>query len=636
MKRDPRGSTRLDTEAEGDYRIEVSNVDTRALRRITAMAFRYRGRMALAVTATILAGIFQLFVPHYLGQAVDQAHGLLAGAASGADPTPAGSAGRGAAEAALFTTALLLVGASLLRGLCTMMQNYQGEAVGQLIGYDLRMAYYRKLQKLSLSWHDRVHSGDLMTRGILDIEGVRLWVDTGVLRMVFLTVLIGGGAIVLLRIDLVLGLLALSFVPVVGVRASIARLKLRETWLRLQDELSTLTKVMEENLGGIRVVRAFAAQAFELARFDRVSDSALAISHRRILLFVRNTTQMTLVYFIAMGLVIWVGGQKTIDGEITLGQLAQFLALLSILQMPVRQIGWMINSIARASTCGGRLFNVLDLVPSIADKPGAKDLELREGVLRFEGVDFRYPAWAQDRRTLSGIDLEARPGKMVGIVGPPGSGKTTIAHLIGRYYDVTAGRITLDGQDIREVSLDSLRRAVNIVQQEPFLFTASMDHNLAYGDPWAGRSSIETSAAAAQLHNYIKSLPTGYGTLVGERGVSLSGGQRQRLSIARSVLTESAVLVFDDSTAAVDAATEQRIRAALREIVERRAVIVIAHRLSSLMQADEILFLDGGVIVERGSHDALLAKGGRYRELYDLQTRPTDTRALRQGREAPA
>jgi ATP-binding cassette subfamily B protein len=334
---------------------------------------------------------------------------------------------------------------------------------------------------------------------------------------------------------------------------------------------------------------------------------------------------MTFVYFLSMGLVLWVGGHKVIDGEITLGELTQFLAFMSILQMPVRQIGWMINSIARASTCGGRLFNILDLEPSIADKPDATPLRITDGVLKFENVDFRYPAGDGDQRTLSGISLEARPGKTIGIVGPPGSGKSTIAQLIGRYYDVTGGSVTIDGQDIRNVSLESLRANVRIVQQEPFLFTSSVNHNVAYGDPWAGRSDIEQSAATAQLHNYISNLPSGYATLVGERGVSLSGGQRQRMSIARGVLLDGAVLVFDDSTASIDAATEQRIKSALKDIVKERAVIIIAHRLSSLMHADEILFLEEGRIVERGDHDQLLARSGRYAELYSLQTRLSDT-----------
>jgi ATP-binding cassette subfamily B protein len=618
-----KSQAREDRNSDGTYRIAVSKIDLNVLWRITAMSLRHPGRMALAVGATVLAGIFQLYVPQYLGRAVDQARGLLDGGVT--------AAGRAAAEEALMATALLLIGASLLRGLFTMMQNYQGEAVGQLIGYDMRLAYYRQLQRLSFSWHDKIHSGDLITRGILDIEGVRLWTSTGILRFVLLSVLIAGGAVILFRIDVVLGLLALSFVPIVGVRASIARLKLRDTWMQLQDELSRLSQVMEENLVGIRVVRAFAAQAYELARYDKVSNVALNVTHKRVALFVTSTTQMTFVYFIAMGLVLWVGGLKTIDGEITLGQLAQFLAFMTILQMPVRQIGWMINSIARASTCGGRLFNVLDVEPSIADAPGARPLAITDGVLRFEAVDFRYPASAQDQRTLSGITLEARPGQTIGIVGPPGSGKTTIAHLIGRYYDVDAGRITIDGQDIRDVTLTSLRRAVNIVQQEPFLFTAGIDHNLAYGDPWAGRGDIELSAATAQLHNYIESLPKGYQTLVGERGVSLSGGQRQRLSIARSVLVGGAVLVFDDSTAAIDAATEQRITAALRDVVKTRAVIIIAHRLSSLIHADEIVFLDGGKIIERGSHDELIALNGRYASLYALQTRIDDADENRLG-----
>ncbi len=457
MIRDRKSPPRLDDEVSGDYKIDVSKLDASVLVRITRMAFRHRARMAIAIVATFCAASTQLLVPQYLGQAVDQAKGLLFGAASGV-------VNRDLAEDALMGTALLLFVAAVARGLFTMMQNYQGEAVGQYLGYELRLAYYRQLQRLSFSWHDRVHTGDLMTRGILDIEGVRLWVDTGVLRSIYLTVLIGGGAVILIQTDLWLGLTALSFVPIVAVRASFARLKLRDTWLSLQDQMSLLTKVMEENLGGIRVVRAFAAQGHEMRRYDGIAKGALAIASRRVLLFVQSTTQMTFVYFLAMGLTLWVGGEKVANGSITIGQLTQALAFMLILQMPVRQIGWMINSIARASTCGGRLFNVIDLVHSVADAEDANDLKVTNAVVRFEGVDFRYPTWAKDERTLSGLELEARPGKMIGIVGPPGSGKTTIAQLLGRYYDPTAGRITIDGQDIRTVTLGSLRQTVGIVQ----------------------------------------------------------------------------------------------------------------------------------------------------------------------------
>jgi ATP-binding cassette subfamily B protein len=273
---------------------------------------------------------------------------------------------------------------------------------------------------------------------------------------------------------------------------------------------------------------------------------------------------------------------------------------------------------------GGRLFEVLDREPEIADKPGARDLEIGAGVLRFENVSFGYSgalnADGQQLATLHDISFEVGAGRTLGIVGPPGSGKSTIVHLIPRYYDVGAGRITIDGQDVRDVTLASLRRAVSLVQQDTFLFTASIENNIAYGDPWAERERIAQSSEVARLHDYIAGLPGGYETLVGERGVSLSGGQRQRLSIARSILLAPPFLVFDDSTAAVDAGTEKAIREALRAQAADRATIIIAHRLGSLMDADEIVFLEEGRIVERGNHAELLRLGGRYASLYALQS----------------
>ena len=592
-------------------------VEFKVLVRIARLTLHYPWRVLIAVGTTVIAALFQLMIPRFLGDAVDYAHGFLAGGTE-AD-----------ARAALFTAAGLLLGASTLRGLFTMLHNYFGDSVGHCVANRLRMDFYRHLQRLSFSFFDRVHTGELIARGMLDLEGVRMFFNTGLVRVVLLATLIGIGSYLLLSADLVLGLLSLSFVPFVAWRSSAARLKLRWMWLLLQDRMAVLTQVMEENLGGIRVVRAFAAQSHEMRKFDDSSLKALALAYQRVGIRVRNTTVMTFAYFAAMGLVLWIGGLRVIAGEITVGTLAEFLAFMTILQMPVRQLGMMVNSFARASVCGGRFFEVLDLEPRVQDRRGAEELVIRDGVLRFEDVDFAFTDDEGAHKALSGISFEARPGQTIGIVGPPGSGKSTIAHLIPRFYDVTGGRITIDGRDIRAVTLESLRRAVGVVQQDSFLFTASIENNTAYGDPWAADERIARANRDAQLHEYVGRLPMGYQTLVGERGVSLSGGQRQRLSIARSIMLEPAILVFDDSTAAIDAATEQRIRTDIKDLTEKRVTIVISHRLSSLMHADEILFIEGGRIVERGRHDELVAAGGRYNELYELQIRPGEDAFVR-------
>ncbi|MBP2448746.1 ATP-binding cassette subfamily B protein [Rhizobium leguminosarum] len=580
--------------------------------RITMMAFRHPWQSGFAIGATLVASTFQLMIPRLLGQAVDHTQMAMSGGAAGQ-----------AAQDALLTTALLLLGASVLRGLFTMVQNYYSEAVGHHIGYELRLACYEKIQRLSFSFHDTVHSGDLITIGLLDLEGVRMYFSTALVRMILLSILIGIGAYMLLSTDIVLGLLALSFVPFVGWRSSVTQLRLRATWLDLQERLSVLTRIMEENLGGIRVVRAFAAQDHELSKFEAASKNALALAHQRVGIRVLNTSAMTFSFFTAMGLVLFVGGGKVMSGEITVGTLASFLTFMTILQMPVRQLGLMVNAFARASTCGSRLFNLLDLDISIKDAPDAKELAATDGVLRFENVSFAYPG-SEKRTVLHDVSFEARRGQTIGIVGPPGSGKSTIAHLIPRFYDVSGGKITIDGQDIRKATLQSLRRAVAVVQQDSFLFTTTIENNIAYGDPWAKEGRIERASESAQLHNYVLGLPTGYDTVVGERGVSLSGGQRQRLSIARALMLKPAVMVFDDSTAAIDAATEQRIRSAMRRYAADGVTIIVAHRLSSLMHADQILFVEDGRIVERGTHQALLSLGGRYKALYDLQVRPGD------------
>lgn len=580
------------------------------LLRLTRMIFRHPWRVAIAISATFIAASLQLMIPRLLGRAVDEAQGVIAASETGD-------------QNALITTALILLVVSILRGLFTMLQNYFGESVGHTIGYELRLACYEKLQRLSFGFHDRVHTGDLITLGILDIDAVRSFFSTGFVRFFLLSVLIGVGAYMLISTDVVLGLISLSFVPFVAWRSSVSRLRLRAIWLSVQEKLSVVSRVMDENLGGVRVVRAFAAHKHELEKFDEASAIALGLSHKRTSIRVINTSAMNFSFFIAMGLVLWIGGGRVIAGEITIGTLTTFLAFMTILQMPVRQLGLLVNSFARASICGSRLFELLDYELAVTDSPDAKDLVIGEGVLRFDNIDFRYPG-LDDRNVLSGVSFEAKRGETIGIVGPPGSGKSTLAHLIPRFYDVTSGSISIDGQDIRSVTLESLRRVVGIVQQDSFLFTTSIENNIVYGDPWAKDERIERASESAQLHNYVLNLPKGYGTIVGERGVSLSGGQRQRLSIARALMLHPSVMIFDDSTAAIDAGTEQRIRNSIRRFAEERVTVVISHRLSSLMHADRILFIEDGRIVEKGTHAELLAEGGRYRALYDLQINPGD------------
>ena len=582
------------------------------LARVTRLSLATPWQAALAIGATLIASGFQLLIPLLLGRAVDQTQALLSDAE--------------AARSALLTTALLVLLVSVLRGVFTTAQNYYSEAVGHHVGYRMRLAVYRKVQGLSFGFHDRVHSGELITLGMLDLEGVRMFFSTGLVRLTLLGMLLGIGASLLLSTDLVLGLLALSFVPYVAWRSSVSQLRLRGTWLDLQERLSVLSRVMEENLAGIRVVRAFAARDHEMGKYRAASSDALKLAHERVQIRVRSTSSMTFSFLAAMGLVLWVGAGKVAAGEITVGTLASFLTFMTILQMPVRQLGMLVNSFARTATCGARLFALLDLELAIKDAPGASPLRISDGTLRFEAVDFAYPG-ARDKRRLSQVSFTARRGETIGIMGAPGSGKSTLAHLIPRFYDVTDGRITIDGQDIRDVSLQSLRQAVSVVQQDVFLFTTTLENNIAYGDPWAHRARIAQAGQAAQMHQFIDTLPQGYGTVVGERGSSLSGGQRQRMSIARTLMLDPAVLVFDDSTAAIDARTEDAILAEIRERSADRVTLIIAHRLNSLRHADRILFLEDGRIVEDGTHAELLALNGRYRALHDLQNRPAGERS---------
>ena len=574
------------------------------IKRIILLCLPHKFHLLIAVIAVILGAIFQLMIPGLLGKAVDQAVRVFESSNTAVEN--------------LYWTAFLLLSVSSIRGIFAFIHSYLGEAIGQNMGYQLRIKYFEKLQKLSFSYHDRIHTGDLITLGILDIEGVRMFINTGLLRMFFLLSLLGGGLTLILRTDVYLGLISLSFIPVIAWRGTIASLSLRRNWLTIQEKLSQLTKVMDENLNGIRVVRAFCSQPYEMEKYDRSSLEALRLFDKQIFIRVSNDSLMSFFFLVSMGLVLWFGAQRVYFGEISLGTLTSFLAFMSILQQPVRQIGMLINSFTRAASCGERLFNVLDNEEYLVENDEVNNVpEL--GVLEFNNVSFGFPGKDQPK-ILEDINLRLEPGFTLGIIGSQGSGKSTLTQLIPRFYDPTSGDIRFNGVDLRDYKLNSLREAVSLVQQDTFLFTSSVKNNILYGEPWATGEQVTCAASIAQLHEQIAHLPQGYKTLIGERGATLSGGQRQRLNISRSIILNAKILIFDDSTSAIDAATEQKIQEGLKLGASNRITIIISHRLVSLMHADEIIYLEDGKITEKGTHEELIKKRGHYARLFHLQT----------------
>jgi ATP-binding cassette, subfamily B, multidrug efflux pump len=592
------------------------------LRRIVMMSLQTDPlQVTLAIVCSLGSAVASLAVPRLFGHAVDQIAALLKALEHArAIHLPAAQQHLLAMQSAhaLWISAALVIGVSIVQGLLTGFSGFQAEWVSQKVAYRLRLDYFRQLQRLSFGFHDKIHSGDLITRGMIDLEGTRMFIQNGMMMSLTLVLLLVVATWLMFAADPVMALLALAFVPFSVVTLGRVGFLLRVAWMRVQTLMSVLTLTMEENLQGIRVVRSFAARNFELAKFDSAASEALRQAYERIKLRMTAVRTTTLTFYASQGAVLWYGGHKVAAGTMTPGVMAAFVLYLTILQAPVRQVIMIVMSAARATTCGSRLFEILDIEPDIADKPGAPPLAPTEGVLTFEHVDFAYDP---GKLVLHDVSFSVGRGQTLGIVGPPGSGKSTIANLIPRFYEVSGGRIAIDGQDIRDVQLASLREYVGLVQQEAFLFDASVTNNVAYADPWAEDERIVGATRTAQLHDYIAALPKAYETRVGERGVALSGGQRQRMSIARGVVPGPGIMIFDDSTAAIDAVTERRVRDALADATKAKATIIIAHRLSSLMHADEILVLEEGRVVERGSHAELLALGGEYFDLYQLQTR---------------
>jgi ABC-type multidrug transport system fused ATPase/permease subunit len=518
----------------------------------------------------------------------------------------------------LVIIGLAVVGTALGRGLFAYGQQFMAEWIAQRIAYDIRNKIYNHLQSLSFAYHDKAQTGQIMSRATQDVEGVRLFVSMGVIRLVYIAILLVGTVIMMAWTNWLLALISWVFLPVTAFLSIRATTQLRPIWLRVQDLQGRMGMVLQENLSGQRVVKAFGREQYESAKFSKEATSLFENAFKTNQIQAFNTPLITGVWMLAMVTVTWVGALQIRNGSLGPGELTQFAVLLQLLQLPVRSLGFVIMFFARAQSSGERIYDILDAESAVQEKAEARELVGVKGHVRFENVAFAYDAVSP---VLRGIDIDAPPGQMIALLGPPGSGKTTVVNLMPRFYDVTSGRITIDGIDIRDVTLASLRRSIGMVQQDIFLFSATMRENIAYGAVDASQEEIERVAKAARIHDFIMSLPDGYNTWVGERGMTLSGGQRQRISIARTLLISPQILIFDDSTSSVDTETEYLIQQALVELMKGRTTFVIAQRLRTVKAADQILVLKDGRIVERGRHVELIEQDGLYREIYDLELR---------------
>jgi ABC-type multidrug transport system fused ATPase/permease subunit len=415
-----------------------------------------------------------------------------------------------------------------------------------------------------------------------------------------------------------LAIVAFVFLPIVAARSIQVTTALRPLWLQIQDLQGRLGAILQENLSGMRVVKAFAREQYESVKFAKEAKTLFEAGYETNKIQAFNTPLMTGVWMLSMLSIAWFGAHEIESGRLSAGELASFMIFLTLLQLPVRSLGWIVMLFARAQSAGERIYDILDAESAVREKPGAPALRDAKGHVRFEQVSFAYDAVSP---VLREIDIDAKPGEVIALLGPTGSGKTTVVNLMPRFYDVTGGRITIDGVDIRDVSVASLRGNIGIVQQDVFLFSSTIRDNIAYGAVGASQEDVERAAEAAGIHEFIASLPEGYDTWVGERGVTLSGGQRQRVAIARTLLLNPKILIFDDSTSSVDTETEYLIQRALARLMSGRTTFVIAQRLRTVKAADQILVLQNGAIVERGRHEELIERDGLYRQIYDLELR---------------
>ena len=570
----------------------------RIIWRIIGYLRPYRVALVVAYVSLFIAVSAQLTVPFLVGWVIDE--GIAADD-----------------QDVILTGAFLIIGIVAVQSIFTYIRTYLFQSLAERVATDVRRQLYEHMLTLSFSFFDTSQSGQLMSRATEDVNAIRRFMMFSLRMAIYSVSILVIVSVVLFRTHLTLALISLAVMPLLVWTSIYFSSHVRPMFARVQQQFGEMSSVMQENLAGTRVVRVFAREDDETTRFDASLRSLLMKQMDAIRYYSFFFPFMHFISGVSLLAVLWYGGRQVLNGSISVGTLVTFNIYLTLLAMPIRQLGWIMNSVARAIASGERIFEIVDSRPIIRDSPNAVELAEPRGEIRLEDVTFTYPH--ASRPALRDVCVAANPGEVIGLIGTTGSGKSSLTALVARFYDVSSGRILFDGVDIRDLKLAFLRRNVGFVMQETFLFSSTISDNIAFGNPDATQEQIERAARIARAHDFIMAMPDGYDTKLGERGISLSGGQRQRVAIARAICSDPKILVLDDATSSVDTETEWEIQRALKDAMEGRTTFVIAQRVSTLKDANEILVLEDGAIVERGTHVSLIEQGGVYARLYELQ-----------------
>lgn len=518
---------------------------------------------------------------------------------------------------------LSIVVVFVIRGIAYYGQSYLMNYVGQRVIIDIRKAVFEKLQRLSMSFYDKHKTGTIMSYVTNDVSALQSAMVENVVEMITETVILVASIVMMIYLDWKLFLVTFATFPVVLFFIDSFGKRIRKSGSRIQEAAADITSVLQEVASSPRVIKSFVREGYEVDRFDKENMNNFRANMKYAQLSSTLTPTIEFVAAIGVSIILWYGGNSVINGSITAGSLVAFLTYAVNISNPIKRLSRVIGNIQRALAAAQRVFDVLDLPEAIKNAPDAKALPKVKGDVRFNDVSFAYN---ENEEVLSHVSFEVKPGEMIAFVGPSGAGKSTVASLLPRFYDATNGSITIDGQDIRKVTLDSLREQVGIVPQETVLFNGSVYDNILYGRLDATREEVEAAAKAANAHDFIMQLPNGYETMLGDRGMNISGGQRQRISIARAILKNPQILILDEATSALDTESERVVQEALDRLMVGRTSFVIAHRLSTIKNADKIMVLEKGQLIEQGNHDELMAMDGLYAHLYKIQYRSKEAK----------